>query len=98
VRSSDSTGITGRTGPNHLYQGQGALEIIRWWEASVRTEATETKDNGHHQNPTLPPGPGYIVTPEKQDMDPKSLLMMMMEDYKEDINNSLEEIQENTIK
>jgi hypothetical protein len=29
-------------------------------------------------------------------MDPKSLLMMMMEDYKKDINNSLKEIQENT--
>jgi hypothetical protein len=28
-------------------------------------------------------------------MDPKSLLMMMMEDYKKDINNSLE-IRENT--
>ena len=29
-------------------------------------------------------------------MDLKSLLMMMMEDYKKDINNSLKEIQENT--
>jgi chromosome segregation ATPase len=29
-------------------------------------------------------------------MDLKSLLMMMMEDYKRDINNSLKEIQENT--
>ena len=40
--------------------------------------------------------PGYTITPEKQDMDLKSLLMMMMEDYKKDINNSLKEIQENT--
>ena len=31
-------------------------------------------------------------------MDLKSLLMMMMEDYKKDINNSLKEIQENTSK
>jgi hypothetical protein len=29
-------------------------------------------------------------------MDPKSLLMRKMEDYKIDINNSLKEIQENT--
>jgi hypothetical protein len=36
--------------------------------------------------------PGYTTTPEKQDMDLKSLLMMMMED----INNSLKEMQENT--
>jgi hypothetical protein len=39
---------------------------------------------------------GYTITPEKQNMDLKSLLMMMMEDYKKEINNSLKEIQENT--
>ena len=33
--------------------------------------------------------PGYTITPEKQDTDLKSLLMMMMEDFKK-------EIQENT--
>jgi hypothetical protein len=33
--------------------------------------------------------PGYNITPEKQDMDLKSLLMMMMGDFKK-------EIQENT--
>jgi hypothetical protein len=42
--------------------------------------------------------PGYIITPEKQDMDLKSLVIMMMEDYKKEINNSLKEIQENTSK
>ena len=36
------------------------------------------------------------ITPEKQDMDLKSLLMEMMEDFKKEINNSLKEIQENT--
>jgi hypothetical protein len=41
---------------------------------------------------------GYTITPKKQDMDLISLLMMMMEDYKKDINNSLKEIQENTSK
>jgi hypothetical protein len=40
--------------------------------------------------------PGYTITPEKQDMDLKSLLMMAMDDYKKEINNSLKEIQENT--
>ena len=39
---------------------------------------------------------GYTITPEKQDMDLKSLLMIMMKDYKKYINNSLKEIQENT--
>jgi hypothetical protein len=40
--------------------------------------------------------PGYMIPPEKQDMDIKSLLMMMMEDFKKEINNSLKEIQKNT--
>jgi hypothetical protein len=40
--------------------------------------------------------PGYHKTPEKQDSDSKSHLMMMIEDFKKDINNSVKEIQENT--
>jgi hypothetical protein len=40
--------------------------------------------------------PGYTTTPEKQDKDLKPLLMMTIEDFKKDINNSLKEIQENT--
>jgi hypothetical protein len=39
--------------------------------------------------------PGYTITPEKQDMHLKSLLMMMMEDFKKEINKSLKDIQEN---
>ena len=46
-------------------------------------------------SPTIA-SPGYIITLEKQDLDLKSLLMMMIEDFKKDINNSLKEIQENT--
>jgi hypothetical protein len=42
--------------------------------------------------------PGYPKTPEKQDVDLKSHLMMLIEDFKMDINNSLKEIQENTSK
>jgi hypothetical protein len=40
--------------------------------------------------------PGYPSTPEKQDSDLKSYLMIMIEDFKKTINNSLKEIQENT--
>jgi gas vesicle protein len=40
--------------------------------------------------------PGYSNTQEKQDSDLKSHLMMMIKDFKEDINNSLKELQENT--
>jgi hypothetical protein len=39
---------------------------------------------------------GYSSKLEKQDSDLKSHLMMMIEDFKKDINNSLKEIQENT--
>jgi hypothetical protein len=48
--------------------------------------------------PKSPPlaSPGYTITPEKQDMDLKSLLNMMMEDFKKEINNCLKEIQEHT--
>jgi hypothetical protein len=38
--------------------------------------------------------PGYPSTPEKQDSDLKSYLMMLAEDFTKDINNSLKEIQE----
>ena len=37
--------------------------------------------------------PGYSNTPEKQDFDLKLHLMMMIEDFKKEINNSLKEIQ-----
>jgi hypothetical protein len=47
LRSSDSTGITGRTGSNQIYGGNWALEIIIWQEASIRTEVTETKITWH---------------------------------------------------
>ena len=53
--------------------------------------------SSEQNSPTIA-SPGYNIIPEKQDMDLKSLLMMMMEDYKKNINNSLREIQENTSK
>jgi chromosome segregation ATPase len=40
--------------------------------------------------------PGYPNTPEKQVSDLKSHLMVMIEDFKKDINKPLKEMQENT--
>ena len=40
--------------------------------------------------------PGYPNTPKKQEADLKSYLMMLVEDFKKGINNSLKEIQENS--
>jgi FtsZ-binding cell division protein ZapB len=42
--------------------------------------------------------PRYPNTPEKQGLDVKSYLMMLVEDFKKGVNNSLKEIQENTAK
>jgi hypothetical protein len=42
--------------------------------------------------------PEYPNTPEKQDLDLKSLLIIMIEDFKKDINNPLKGIQDNTRK
>ena len=40
--------------------------------------------------------PRYPNTPEKQDSDLKSHLMMLIEDFKKDINDSIKEIWKNT--
>ena len=45
-------------------------------------------------SPTIA-NPGYSITLEKQVLDLKSYLMMVMQDFKKDINNSLKEIKEN---
>jgi ribosomal protein L18E len=42
--------------------------------------------------------PGYPNTTEKQDSDLNLYLMMLVEDLKKEINNSLKEIQENMAK
>ena len=39
--------------------------------------------------------PRFPNTPEKQELDLKSYFMMLIEDFKKDINNSLKEVQEN---
>ena len=51
--------------------------------------------SSEHNSPTIA-SPGYTIIPEKQDSYLKSLLMMVIEDIKKEINNSLKEIQENT--
>jgi hypothetical protein len=48
-----------------------------------------------HPNPTQP---GQTNTPEKIVLDLKAYLMIMVEDFKKDFNDSLKEIQENTAK
>ena len=42
--------------------------------------------------------PGYLNTPQKEESDLKSHLMVLEEDFKKAIKNSLKEIQENRVK
>ena len=42
--------------------------------------------------------PGYSIPLEKQNLDLKSFLIMMIEVFKKDINYSIKEIEENTVK
>ena len=53
--------------------------------------------SSEHRTPTTG-SPGCPNTLEKQNLDLKLYLMMLVEDFKKDINNSLKEIQENTDK
>jgi hypothetical protein len=62
-----------------------------------------TNRNQNHSPSSEPSTPTsasteYPNTPKKLDPELKAYLMMMVEDIKKDINNSLKEIQENTIK
>ena len=56
------------------------------------------QDHLESSEPSMPTtgSPGYPNTPKKQDSDLKSYLMMLIEDFKKGINNSVKEIQQNT--
>jgi hypothetical protein len=58
------------------------------------------QDHWASSEPSMPntASHGYPNTRKKQDSDLKSYLMMLEEDFKKGINNSLKEIQENTAK
>jgi septal ring factor EnvC (AmiA/AmiB activator) len=58
------------------------------------------QDHSPSSEPSTPTSasPGYPNTLEKQDSNLKLYIMMLVEDIKKDVNNSLKEIQENTAK
>jgi hypothetical protein len=62
--------------------------------------SNRTQCNPVPGEPTSPTtaSPGYPNTSEKQDNYLKSYVMKMIEAFKEDVKNSLKEIQENTVK
>ena len=76
------------TGPVNARDNQMA-------KANVGTLLTEIQANGACEpNSPTKANTGYPNTPEKQILDLKSLVMMLLEEHKKDINNSLKEIQE----
>jgi hypothetical protein len=58
------------------------------------------QDHSGSSEPSTPTtvSPEYPNTPEKQDSGLKSYLIMLVEDFKKEINNSLKEIKKNTAK
>jgi hypothetical protein len=99
MKSSDTTRITGKTGSSQIARAGSTRDIQM---AGGKHENISNRNQGYlassePNSPTITIT-GYTITPEKQDTDLKSFLMMMIENFKKDINNSVKEIQENTCK
>jgi hypothetical protein len=65
-------------------------------KGKCKNHTERNQDHGASSEPSTPTtvSSGYPNTPEKQDSDLKSFLMIQVEDYKKGINNSLKEIRE----
>jgi hypothetical protein len=97
MRSSDTTRITGRAGSSQILTA-GSTRDIQMMGGKHKNISNRNQGYLASSEPNSPTitSPGYTITPEKQDLDLKSLLMIMIEDFKKDINNFLKELQENT--
>jgi hypothetical protein len=69
-------------------------------KGELKNLTNRNQDYWASSEPSMPTtvSPRHPNTPEKQDSDLKSYLMMLVEDFKKGINNSLKEIQENSAK
>jgi hypothetical protein len=69
-------------------------------KSKCKNLTNRNQDHSPSPEPSTPTSasPGYPNTHEKLDPGLKAYLMMMVEDIKKDLNNSLKEIQENTAK
>jgi hypothetical protein len=73
------------------------FQMVKGKGKNLTNRNQEHGASSEHRMPTTT-SPGHHNTPKKQDMDLKSYLMVVVEDFKKGINNSLKEIQENTAK
>ena len=58
-----------------------------------RDNPSKTLPAKRHTRAPTTANPGYPSTPEKEDLDLKSLVMILLEEHKKDINKYLKEIQ-----
>jgi hypothetical protein len=81
---TEANRITGGASSNQRQPQQLPPEITRCQKANIRILLTETKATHQYQNLALPIQPvlDNHNTPEKQDSDLKSYLMMLVEDIK----------------
>jgi hypothetical protein len=93
---TEANRITGGTSSSKRQLEHLKPKITRW----RKTNETRNQDQWASSEPSTPTtaSPGYPNTPEKQDSELKSYLMILVEDFKKGINNSLKEIEENTAK
>jgi len=80
-RLNSKTAMTGSTRYNQMARGKHK-NISKKKQGLASSEPSSTTTAS----------PEYPITPEKQDLDLQSRLMMMIEDFRTDINNSLKEI------
>jgi hypothetical protein len=72
-------------------------QIVKGKHKNLTNRNQDHSASSEHSTPTTA-SPGYPNTPEKQDSDLKSYLMMLVEDFKKGISNLLKEIQDITAK
>ena len=85
---------TGGTSSNRRQKDQLTPEKIRWQKASTGMIPKEAQATWKHENPSLPPQQ-VLATPthgKSKSLDLKSNLLMIIEDFKKYINNSIKEI------
>jgi hypothetical protein len=93
MRNSDITRIKERAGSSQTVRTGSTRDIQM---AGMKYNRNQGYLASSEPNSPTITSLGYTITLENQDSDLKSLLMMMIEDFNKDINNSLKEIQENT--
>lgn len=97
-KRSVTTRITGETDSSQRQKRAGCTrdnQIVRSKHKNITNRNQGYLVSSEPSYPTIA-SPGCPITPEKKDSDLRSLLMMMIENFKKDINYSLEEKWENT--